>query len=389
MTRGCGSSNFSIQCHLCGSSFDARHTSLQSHLSSPWCMQDCEICGARVVYHQMATHKATVCKVPCPHCNEIMLRNVLDAHVESACPILIEYARITPLLDTQPLDTKQESLQVMREKLATLKSPLEWNHVTHLSWVCIGLAGVGKSTLWNSLATCLASDTHVRNVFSERGGFEHGTATFNWRDLDKASQQTPFQLRLMDLWGHTAHNFKQLEAALIVEGKMPRNFKDGGSAMMSSPGMLEGSLVSAPHGILYVVDAHSYDSDAAHTLFTQFTHMARVYSLPIVAVVTKIDEYDEEMLYAPHKAYQSRKLFTLREHVAKQLSVPIDDVYLVKGYKHEQVAHKNLDAPLLRLSNALMSKAHAYLQNVSDGTIQVHAGVSHAPMCRVQAASSN
>jgi GTPase SAR1 family protein len=372
-----------VACEFCGNMF--RSGSLPARRGCKRIVPE----ERKIDYHRPRCEKNVVA---CEHCKRSFQSLQLEAHIVS-CSVRLENERVRRCLHVAPLSVDANELNLLRKSILdrSVQSPLDYAGADHVNLLAVGLAGAGKSSLLNSLCTALAGDGHVKLPFRERGGMAHGTVSFDWRQLDciDADVLQNCKLRALDLWGATADDNVQLclEAALIMEGMMPNGYKHSEPLMLSGPGMLSPSIARAPHALVFVVDGHNYDADRAYQVFSLFSRLASAYSVPCVAVVTKIDELDATMVGAPHTAYTAASLIGVRSHVAKSAGLPLGDVHLLKSYKQEQVASAHVDANVLRLADSVLTKARAYLNGVRTGATTLYAGAAAAPV-QVQASTA-
>jgi len=231
-----------------------------------------------------------------------------------------------------------------------------------------GLAGAGKSSLVNSMMSCLAP--FPRQVCAV-GQSSSSHCTMNMAQLSPSS--LPFVLH--DTPGLDVRLSDQQVQVLIeqaMQGQLKKGCPRDAMHLPSSDYRTEGyNRELMAHCILFVISVLSLGLPETFRFFKVVKAEAVRRGIQVLIVLTKPDELDEQLGLHPDRAYQSELIDAMCKETARKAGIPESNLAVVVNYTSQRQKCKPLEQNLLLLWSLIHRACNDTLAVIGSGSVDI------------------
>ncbi|KAK9815950.1 hypothetical protein WJX72_012481 [[Myrmecia] bisecta] len=225
----------------------------------------------------------------------------------------------------------KEAYATLASFLATCKPP---GSLPQANLLLFGGVGAGKSSIVSSV------DSLFKGRISRRAPHGQGTGsftrilkkyTFQVDNLD-AGTSKDVAWSLWDSAGWSDSDYQTGELGFILDGNLPDRFDLASTISVQSPGFNSSPMLADKvHCVCFVVPCESATDEAYIKRLQEMKNFARTRGIPTLVMLTKIDEYDPDLLGEDvTKTFESDREVTMLAGVGGT-----KDVFPVKSFSHE------------------------------------------------------
>jgi len=203
-----------------------------------------------------------------------------------------------------------------------------------LNLFVFGLAGSGKTSFINNIATLLFHKGEVKKIGSEGGENEHCTKNFTKYSFGKTIYfQDDFDFKIFDCWGVDANNYKDMDLSKILNGVMPV----GWDMSMSYDNISEEDMKKLQetkgrrtiHYVIFVIRASAND-EQLKDIQKHFSSISDLCPNPLV-VITHGDELNKKLLSNPNDDFE-QEILDIRKKVSEKLNIGTNRIFFNVNY---------------------------------------------------------
>ncbi|KAI3647016.1 hypothetical protein MP228_007237 [Amoeboaphelidium protococcarum] len=219
-----------------------------------------------------------------------------------------------------------------------------------------GGKGQGKSSLMNSLATCLSKGNFVLDAFSEQNQSDHVTEKYSKLDMsdfinEPGCENLPFVF--YDIWGTDHDNMEDMKNMFnnIIRGMVPVGTH---RSKLTDVDMTARSPENHIHCLLIVIRLSAYlDEELMEQVAQISKKWAQLELIGPIVVVTGIDQTDDE----------SAREESMREMLNR---LPVQrDVFFVQNYSKQRTRNAKIDIQMRQILLAIRQNAERNMQIIN------------------------
>uniref|UniRef100_A0A8C4SYQ3 Interferon-induced protein 44-like n=2 Tax=Erpetoichthys calabaricus TaxID=27687 RepID=A0A8C4SYQ3_ERPCA len=278
---------------------------------------------------------------------------------------------LTSQLMDQPWREQGFSRKVKDELLTELRN-YETQSVAKPRILLVGQIGAGKSSFFNSLNSVFRG--HV--VMQAITGYGETSVSKKFREYsfsDGEGGRLPYIL--CDTMGMertgSEDGIKVEDIISVIKGHISDMYEFNSRAAINCQDrqyQRSPSLKDKVHCVVFVVDANKIVNFQEISLLKKFKEVkSEVNSLgiPLLVLVTKIDEACIEVQKDLTKVYRSRYLHEKVIQLGQMLNIPVSSISLVKNYATETELNLNMDILILKALQQMLRATDAYFDEMN------------------------
>ncbi|XP_053404372.1 uncharacterized protein LOC123537181 [Mercenaria mercenaria] len=259
-----------------------------------------------------------------------------------------------------------KELQEMKKRLEDFK-PVPGIGIKKYNILLLGAIGSGKSSFYNTLATVFSGSVKL-HAPARGAGRSDTNETILAYEL-KSESGKHLNLQIFDTRGFGENKGYNNELEKILNGRLPVEFTfPDQSAPVKEDELTHASLEKEMHMVCFVTGTSNLDTitNEQRIQINDIKACVNRKGLPMVAVVTKFDEFNESILEDANQVYRSLEARNAIKRVSNFFGIQEKYTFPIVNYINDEEIKEGNDRLALQALDAMVRLTNDYLENLKD-----------------------